>query len=208
MNHTTHRLRARRSLPRQRLVVALLIAWYASTAQSQDAPTGLVRLDAGREDTGPIATSSRLLPADLRAPTGFEHVYRGADDSLVRINGGLVATFPRSQYASSQSGPIPVIPAGTVFRIGLGSTFGPNVSFPAPTYGFSAGESRSLLGSPDARPSNALDLRASTRAPQPARTADPAGPRSLWEDEFYRSERVRLRLSEVNAAAIEPVDKR
>lgn len=191
-----------------RLVAVLCVAWMASSAQGQSAPPGLVRLDAGREDTGPIATSSRLLPADLRAPTGFEHVYRGADDSLMRISGGLVATFPRSQYAGSQSGPIPLIPAGTVFRIGLGSAFDPETSYVAPAYGFSVADSRAAFGASDARPSTAIDLRATTRTPQPARIADPAGPRSLWEDEFYRSERVRSRLAEVDADSIEPVEKR
>lgn len=197
--------RRRRGVP---LFALLGVACLTSTVQGQHAPAGLVRLDAGREDTGPIATSSRLLPADLRAPTGFEHVYRGADDSLMRISGGLVATFPRSQYAGSQSGPVPLIPAGTVFRIGLGSAFAPDTSYGARAYGFSVADSRAAFGASDASPSTAIDLRATTRTPQPARVADPAGPRSLWEDEFYRSERIRSRLAEVDAGAIEPLEKR
>lgn len=92
---------------------------FAALAQPAER-SQIQRVEAGVADVGPIRVSSRELPVDLLVPTGFEHVYRSIGDSqtLMRINGAIVAEFPRSQYDASPWGPLPVVPAGTIFRIG------------------------------------------------------------------------------------------
>jgi hypothetical protein len=90
-------------------------------------------VDAGREDTGDLATSIRRLPLDLRLPTGFDRVYRvpGRDDLYMRANGALYAVFPKSEYRATRSGERPVTPTDVVYRIGLAPE-GPLVPPPAP----------------------------------------------------------------------------
>src|SRR5205814_5078916 len=71
--------------------------------------------------------SQRLVPVDLRRPTGFKGVFQfdravpfGKPETVyTRANGGLYAVFPRSVYLSAPGGLVPQIPAGTVFMIGL-----------------------------------------------------------------------------------------
>jgi len=72
------------------------------------------------EDVSPLATGFRRIELGLRSPTGFEQVYRvpGDDDHYMRIDGGLYAVFPRSVYANTRAGEVPLIPANTVFWIG------------------------------------------------------------------------------------------
>lgn len=188
---------------------ATLRAWVAMSgcalvvlgASGQADPRDLVRLDAGRQDTGPLAWSTRVFPTDLRAPMGFEHVYRdpSSESSLVRISGGLAATFPRSQYDVSRYGTVPVIPAGTVFRIGLGESTSPFVPRYGNEYGFTATEARLFASSSLGLAPTAVDTRAEVRRPQPARAADPSGERSIWDDEFYRTIRVRTLLGELGS---------
>ena len=184
------------------------LALFAPAAWGQSTLTrDLVRLDAGRQDTGPLATSNRFLPTDLRAPTGFEYVYRdpSSESTLMRISGGLAATFPRSQYNVSEFGPTAVIPAGTVFRIGLGESTAPYLPRYQSSFAFEAADARLLESQSMFVPPTAVDTRAEVRRPQPVRTADPAGPRSIWEDEFYRAARLRERLAEVGTPASERV---
>ncbi len=78
-------------------------------------------VDAGRDDTGGIATSLRRLPLDLRLPAGFDRVYRvpGREDLYMRANGALYAVFPKSEYRASGRGVVPVTPTDVVYRIGL-----------------------------------------------------------------------------------------
>src|SRR6185503_15575203 len=76
------------------------------------------------EDVNPLSTSLRQMHSDLRQPTGFQNVYHvpGHDDLLMRVNGGIYAVFPESEYTVNRKGKtVPVIPAGTVFYIGLPS---------------------------------------------------------------------------------------
>ncbi|MDY7110162.1 MAG: hypothetical protein SYC29_16145, partial [Planctomycetota bacterium] len=64
------------------------------------------------------------LQVDFRGPAGFEDIYRvpGYEDDLyMRVDGAIYAVFPQSVYANSQSGPVPLIPHGTIFYIGSGS---------------------------------------------------------------------------------------
>jgi hypothetical protein len=78
-------------------------------------------LDQSRADVGPLSSSLREMQPELRLPTGFQNVYRvpGHDDLLMRMDGGLIAVFPRSTYVrTGKHGSRAVIPPGTVFHIG------------------------------------------------------------------------------------------
>jgi hypothetical protein len=68
----------------------------------------------------PAAVGLRQLSVDLLQPNGFQNVYAvpGSPDEFMRIEGGLYAVFPRSEYGSSRFGTFPLIPSGTVFHIG------------------------------------------------------------------------------------------
>jgi hypothetical protein len=81
----------------------------------------LETVDAGVADRNGLDTSTRMLPIDLRLPTGFSSVYRvpGRDDMLMRGNGALYAVFAQSTYRRSARGAIPITPAGVVYSIGL-----------------------------------------------------------------------------------------
>ncbi len=107
----------------------LLTAWVAcasTTAWAQVDPRltideGLRPIEAGSLDSSPLAGSMQLLPIDLRLPTGFDQVYRvetGHGPAFARMNGGLRAVFPRSEYGLGQSGVEAQIPAGTTWVIG------------------------------------------------------------------------------------------
>lgn len=92
-----------------------------SVSTPETDPQFLRPLDASIEDVSPIATSLRIdTRLSLQQPTGFSEVYAGpGGDDLMRINGALYAVFPRSQYVFNEDqGLTPVIPQGTVFRIG------------------------------------------------------------------------------------------
>lgn len=78
-------------------------------------------LDQSVADTGPLSTSLRKLDPGLQQPAGFDDVYvvPGRDDLLMRIDGGVVAVFPRSTYMRTRQGTLPLIPPGTTFYIGI-----------------------------------------------------------------------------------------
>lgn len=69
-------------------------------------------------DLGALDLSLRQVPAGLRLPTGYDQVYAGNEGGFWRANGGLVARFDQSIYMSTKYGPVPDIPASTVFIIG------------------------------------------------------------------------------------------
>jgi len=98
----------------------------ASTPPAGGAAAGplnpkLETVDAGVADRNGLDTSMRMLPIDLRLPTGFSNVYRvpGRDDLLMRGNGALYAVFAQSTYRRSARGAIPITPAGVVYSIGM-----------------------------------------------------------------------------------------
>ena len=82
-------------------------------------------VDAGVEDRGGIEKSFRVLPLDLRGPTGFDQVYRvpGRDDLLMRGSGALFAIFPRGLYRRTAVGTVPVTPTDVVYSIGMPGGF-------------------------------------------------------------------------------------
>lgn len=112
-------------------VAAVLAAGAAAGAPQRT----LARVDPNREDISPLRTSFRVLQPDLRAPSGFDQVYRvpgsttgvrvprGIErpqpDRFARVSGGLAAVFPASEYIQDRKGRVrTMIPAGTVFYIG------------------------------------------------------------------------------------------
>jgi len=110
----------------------------AGTSATNTAAAGqlhppLQLIDQGTADRGGLMTSFRLMPLDMRLPTGFTDVYRvpGSDDKMMRGNGALFAVFPKSVYRRTAIGMIPIAPAGVVYHIGMpggmvfpGSTLG------------------------------------------------------------------------------------
>lgn len=156
---------------------ALSMLSFAALAQPAER-SQIQRVEAGVADVGPIRVSSRELPVDLLVPTGFEHVYRSTGDSqtLMRINGAIVAEFPRSQYNASPWGPLPVVPAGTIFRIG------PRLSGVWDMQ-------------PDADPQSVAFNRVSTRVGKVERPLledpDREVDRSIWQSDVYRAIRIR-----------------
>lgn len=75
-------------------------------------------MDAGTVDVGSLSASLLVVQPDLRVGSDWEHVYRNDDGSFYRVQGGLVATFPHSEYVQTRRGEQAVIPAGTVFSFG------------------------------------------------------------------------------------------
>lgn len=84
----------------------------------------LTPVDQRIGDVGPLSTSQREISPGLAAPSGFDTVYRvpGRNDLLMRIDGGVVAVFPQSQYVRTENGVTTVIPPNTMFYIGLPQT--------------------------------------------------------------------------------------
>ena len=101
-----------------RFAIAILVLSLTSTVAGQS--DDLRPLDQRVEDTSPLSRSLRTIERGLSAPSGFNQVYRfpGQEDLYMRINGGVHAVFPQSVYSSGRNGPIPLIPAGTMFYIG------------------------------------------------------------------------------------------
>lgn len=106
--------------------MSLAMASTSALAQSSAVDPRMTRVDPGRQDTGPLATSSRVLPMDLRLPTDFEQVYqlqartgeRSRAELFARRSGGITAVFPRSQYMQSGGGILAEVPAGTTYYLG------------------------------------------------------------------------------------------
>ena len=110
--------------------VWLLIAAGAATADppntapkspaNEPVSSPPVPLDQGVADQNPLSSSLRETQSGLREPSGFLQVYPvpGHPDLLMRINGGVYAVFPRSEYTAMHRRMLPLIPANTVFYIG------------------------------------------------------------------------------------------
>ena len=103
--------------------MAMTVAWLAVTSAGlgQNIPRPPLKpIDPSVGDVNPLSASFRDMRVDLRQPVGFDQVYRvpGREDLLMRSNGALRAVFAQSAYVNTASGPLAVIPAGTVFLIG------------------------------------------------------------------------------------------
>lgn len=100
-------------------------AAHRTTVQLSPLRPKLEVVDQGVEDRGGIEKSFRVMPLDLRVPSGFQQVYRvpGSDDLLMRGNGALFAVFPRSLYRRTAVGNLPVVPADVHYSIGMPGGF-------------------------------------------------------------------------------------
>ncbi len=108
------------------------------------------RVQQGFEDVEPLAVSLAVHQVDLRTPIGFEHVYDLGDGRFARIDGGLIAVFPRSTYTGSRSGVRATIPPGATFYLGMPPDVerGPDAPFHRSAIGPAQGPDRRV---PDAR---------------------------------------------------------
>jgi hypothetical protein len=147
---------------------------------------GAVPTTPGLGDTGPLA---RDLGRESRTPDtqGFSRVFElprrpGQPRRFARVDGGLIAVFPASNYEETEEGPVATVPAGTVYYVGSGWMAQLMLQqLPAGAGGVLAAPTGVDMSSNPAR-SNAVDP---TR-PAP-RTEDG---RSIWTDETYRRERL------------------
>ena len=98
---------------------------HRTTVQTSPIRPELEVVDQGVEDRGGFEKSLRVLPLDMRVPTGFQQVYRvpGREDLLMRGNGALYAVFPRSVYQRTPVGAVPIVPADVHFSIGMPGGF-------------------------------------------------------------------------------------
>lgn len=146
-------------------------------------------VDQAFADADPLSTSLRVTFADPRQPVGFSQLYRapGLNDTYLRIDGGLVAAFPRSVYAIGPDGALPLIPPGTVFYIGSAPT-GDDAKPSAPRLS-PASDALRLNGRIDEGP-----VAASLRSEEAFHLDHPAtriGARTtIWSNETYRQRRL------------------
>lgn len=108
---------------RRLLAIAAACAMGAPAHAQTDTYLGseLRPVEAGSVDSSPLAGEMRLIPIDMRLPTGFDQVYELPQQNgsmFTRIDGGLRAVFPRSEYILGYSGVEASVPAGTTWIIG------------------------------------------------------------------------------------------
>lgn len=153
----------------------------AAAASMQPAPRstgpGPV-VDPGVGDR-PMGAGGRLLPTDLRQPVGFQQVFALPEGGFARQDGAITAVFPRSVYVNTRFGQRPVVPPGTVFRIGSGVPEWALGAQPA-----EAAEPALRIATASALGGDPRD-RGLTSTPAPAFAAG-----TMFEDEFYRRVRV------------------
>jgi hypothetical protein len=182
------------------LVAALALLAADPAGAAGDLPP-LEPVEAGVEDVDPISASLRDLRIDIREPAAFDRPYRvpGRADLFMRISGALHAIFPRSIYASNDGNTVAMIPAGTVFHIGMpDEALLPPAPFemPAVPPGPRAGAARvELRDVADGGDSTVGAIGAT--GPGPARSTlgaavatGSAGPRTVATDAALRSQRA------------------
>ena len=101
-------------------LLSIGIISIAAVVVQQDDPVELIPVDGGVADRGSLSDSLRSMPVDLRQNQSFEKLYKviGSEDVYVRQAGGLRAVFKNSAYIDTETGAIPIVPAGTVYCIG------------------------------------------------------------------------------------------
>jgi hypothetical protein len=111
-------------------VLGATLSWAQPDRTGRTA--GLTPVEQTVGDVGPLSTSLRIAPADMRVPMDFDRVYRvpwsiarpggsggAGGERLARVSGGITAVFPVSEYGVTSKGRVvPLVPAGTVFHIG------------------------------------------------------------------------------------------
>jgi len=193
------------------LFAMILLATLATLVSGAAAQTAspLVPVDQRIEDVSPLGLSLREMQPTLREPNNFQELYRfrGDDENLVRVQGGLYLVFQRSIYGSDKKGNVfPLIPPNTVFYIG-----------PPPGWAVSSAEravARNEVADA-ARIDDRLDLRipprlvVDTATPKPVRhqvsaadTQSPAsGANRIVLDPDYRAERLRALMRKAAEAS-------
>ncbi len=181
------------------VVRAILAGCVLGAAGAAHAQSELRPVDPGSASAGPLAGPGRLAPADLRAPSAFDRVYRVMNagkqtGQLARTQGGLVATYSDSQSTGVGGA---AVPAGTVFHIGAprevipASRPAPRSSAARPPQGRApvaapaSTSAREMFRARAPAPTTMSAPRAAERAPQRA-TAPP----SVFTDETYRNHLV------------------
>ncbi len=183
-------------------IVAITLACVAGaqdgTVRAGDGRVVLTPVEAGVRDASLLSAGGRALPVDLRVPSAFDRVFRVSSSSLgappwrtdrprgpelfARVAGGVIAVFPRSEYADATIGRVGIVPAGTVFHLGdagsLGGTRWPDA--PGPSRRESPAWARRAGAPPGQRVDSRVDLRAR------GVPASPSGTASLWTDESMR----------------------
>jgi len=114
---------AMRKKSRTSVLIAGVVGAIATAANAapQAAAPPLRAIDPNVADVNPMSASLRDTRIDLRQPLGFTDVYRvpGQPGLLMRSSGAIFAVFPNSVYARTPTGPLALVPPGTVFYIGL-----------------------------------------------------------------------------------------
>ena len=159
------------------VAIVLGVAAACGAAHAQLTPA-LRPVNPGTQDVGPLSTSLRLVPLDLRHESDFSRVYALDADRFARQAGGLFAIFPRSVYVATADGFAADIPPGTIFQIG----WSPPDPAPGPPSTISRTQRVDLRVPEPTRLSPVGSGVA--HAPEPAGT-DPAPP-GMWEDESAR----------------------
>lgn len=176
-----------------------------------------VRVEPGISDVDPTAMV-RVDPwADLRAPLGWDSVYRFETKGLygevevkyARKSGAISAVFPRSVYTPTRRGLVAEVPPGTIWT--LGDLEAPTPPKPARSPSYIDRSLSTAAGGP-------LVVRASTKrddrapghtAPEPDKPVPPlALPRlpvetpasdsldRFWKDDAFRARRISDLLGE------------
>jgi len=143
-------------------------------------PVELIPVEAGVADRGALSESFHVEPLDLRQDASFEQLYKveGSEGVFVRKAGGLQAVFKNPDYLDTESGSLPLIPAGTVYSIGRVPTelLGQLATMSEPT-------------APEELIQTELVLKASTRSPI-VESGFARGSLRFIDDETYRRERL------------------
>ncbi|HYD02099.1 MAG TPA: hypothetical protein VEB22_12805 [Phycisphaerales bacterium] len=84
-----------------------------------------VRVEQGRGDAGGLGTSLAKGPATTGTPGDFSGVYQIPEDAdspyagwYARVQGAVIAVFPRGEYIRTEGGMVAGIPANTRYFIG------------------------------------------------------------------------------------------
>lgn len=190
------------------IAAALADATFAQTSSDRGVsnPPFSQPVDQGFADTNPLSASTRVLQRDLRAPSGFDRVYRlygsGSGEMYARASGGLTAVFPRSAYRSTSRGIVAEVPAGTVYYIGkLPNTLSgyDRSRSPGASGANRADSGVSVLLAPD-RPASAFPIRpGETHTPTLDTPREPP-PNAIFASDETRRRRVESLMDRAIAA--------
>jgi hypothetical protein len=105
---------------------AVVLIGFPGAVSAQQTGSGgwgeLRPVEPGFSDASPLSLDTRQMPLDLRMDLDFERVYAGKRTSgqrwFARRHAGVTAVFPRSVYASTDSGALALVPPDTTFVIG------------------------------------------------------------------------------------------